>query len=117
MMFLPIIGVIEIHAIIIFGLFACLCSLPWIVLLELTRKWKRYFSLWLLVTLMALAGDAIIYFQILEMNKPKPGKHEISGPTAPFPPYSKIALLLIVISSVPTTIYVFSRGLPKDRHN
>jgi hypothetical protein len=110
-------GVIEIYMIIFLIFLVVMFSLPWIVLLELTRKWKHYFSLWLLITLMALAGDALIYYGIQETNKPRPGKHEISGPTAPVPPFSKMALLLIVISSVPTTIYVFTRGLPNDRHN
>ena len=84
-------------------------SLPLILLLHFTRRWRYYRVLWL--TLIIADAVAGIFF-FLSLTAPRP---QVSGPTAPFGDAPIVALwLLAFLATLPLLVYAFVWGRPKD---
>ncbi len=87
-------------------------TLPWILLLLLTRRWRCYPLLWLLVTAFAVFGDMILFLKFFGNED----RSSAGGPVAPFGTPIQYVVILSAFAAVPTTLFVFTCGLPRKRN-
>jgi hypothetical protein len=83
------------------------CSLPWVLLLGLTRNRRWYRTLWMFITVCTLCGDMMFLIGLFTA-----GHGGVGGPVAPFGAPLQYVLLFVIMSSPPTTIYAFTLGHP-----
>ena len=102
----------AIIAILIIGGISILLSLPVILLLHLTRRWRHRYPLWLSLLTIDVCASAL-FLQQVRAPRPNP-----SGPTGPFGEAPILFLwLLAFLATLPPLLYAFIWMVLSKRRN
>jgi hypothetical protein len=101
----PVMGFLG-GLLVLFALGVVVAS-PIVLSLSLTKRWRFYRFVWLLVTLTTVFAGIFCSAHISFHS------HEVSGPTAPFGDAPTQALWIFgVFSALVAVIYAFTKGIP-----
>jgi hypothetical protein len=99
-------------AILLVGVVGALLSLPVVLVFHLTKRWKHYRLLWLLLVLADIAAAAFFLTSLLAPRR------SVSGPTGPFGD-APIQLLWVLafLAALFSLVYAFIWGFPRVRNH